>query len=139
MSKPGIILYFGLFTLLMSSCGQPVPDPISTVHGTVTFQGQPLAGGLIVFTPDRERSTATRTLAAEIDEEGYYQLTVEGMAIVTPGWYQISIADTASLYTSPDNILRFPPALRRPDRSGLEREIIAGHDNVLDFHVQAND
>ncbi|MCZ2344330.1 MAG: phage tail protein [Bacteroidales bacterium] len=128
-----------LATLLLSGCGQPEPDPMTTVHGTVTFQGQPLAGGLIVFSPDRERSTATRTLAAEIGGDGQYFLITDGLSNVPPGWYHIAIADTADLYTSAENTVRFPAALRRSDCSHLEREIIAGHDHVFDFHVQVAD
>lgn len=140
MSNPLRILKFGILTVwLMSGCGQPAAEPVATVHGTITFQGQPLVGGCVVFTPDRERSTATRILAAEIGGDGQYFLSMDGQVTVAPGWYRISIADTADLYTAAENTVRFPPALRRPECSDLEREIVAGHDHVFDFHVQATE
>ena len=30
---------------------------------------------------------------------------------------------------------RFPAALRRPDQSGIEREVTAGVENLIDLHI----
>ena len=40
--------------LLAAGCGKSEPA-MATVKGAVTFQGRPLAGGLVVFAPDRDK------------------------------------------------------------------------------------
>lgn len=42
----------GLYVLLFSGCSTAMPDNVTHVSGTVTFDGQPLALGMIVFEPD---------------------------------------------------------------------------------------
>jgi hypothetical protein len=37
---------------IFSGCGTTLPDNVTHVSGTVTFAGQPLALGMIVFEPD---------------------------------------------------------------------------------------
>jgi hypothetical protein len=117
--------------LAVVGCGKSDPAADATVRGRVLFQGRPLAGGVVVFAPDREKGSTGKPLSATIDAEGRYQLTPLGGAI-PPGWYRVALAE------APDGFgeVRFPAALRRPDRSGLEREVLAGKDNVFHFEIE---
>ncbi len=50
----------------ISSCGG---SPTSTIHGTVQYQGKPLAGGTITFL-----TTNQQIFTAHLDNQGNYQL-----------------------------------------------------------------
>jgi hypothetical protein len=95
----------------------------------VLLNGRPLAGGRVVFAPHPDRGPVAPLAAAELDADGTFRLAANGSAYLTPGWYRVAIADPA------DGDAPFPPALRRPDRSGLEREIVPGRDNLFEFHI----
>jgi len=124
------LLALTLFLLL--GCGKTAPVPDATVRGRVLFQGRPLAGGVVVFAPDREKGNASKPLSATIDAEGHYKLTIDGAAAVPPGWYRVALAESPGSFDD----LRFPAALRRPDKSGLEREVLPGKDNVFHFEIE---
>jgi hypothetical protein len=47
-------LLCGFLLLVMTGCGGASPDDRLPVQGTVTFDGQPLDGGVIVFLPQGE-------------------------------------------------------------------------------------
>lgn len=118
--------------LTLAGCGHGTPSPIA-VRGSVTFQGRPLAGGLVVFAPDRDRGTTGKPVSATVGDDGSYAATI------SPGWYRVALADPPGIDWEGHGWPRFPAALRRPDRSGLDREVVAGRENVLHFHVEAGD
>lgn len=120
-------------------CGSAAPPAAATVRGAVTFQGRPLAGGVIVFAPDRDRGTPGKPATARIGPDGGFRVQPDGTAAVSPGWYRVAIADAPGSLPDGDADPRFPPALRRPDRSGLDREVVAGADNVFVFHIEVGD
>jgi hypothetical protein len=122
--------------LAAGGCGQSTPTAPASVRGTVTFQGQPLAGGLIVFTPDREKGTPGGPLRATIGPDGGYQLAREGSPVVPPGWYRVAIADPPATFADDSASPRFPAALRRPDQAGLNREVRPAQENVLNFDIE---
>lgn len=126
------ISLFVIVLILGVGCGKSDRAPDATVQGRVLFQGRPLAGGVVVFAPDREKGTAGKPLTATIDSNGRYKLTVEGAAAVPPGWYRVALADSPASFDD----VRFPAALRRPDKSGLEREVLAGKENVFHFEIE---
>lgn len=111
-------------------CGPSAPPAPATVRGAVTFQGRPLAGGLVVFAPDRDKGNGGRPVAAAVEPDGSYALAADGSATVPPGWYRVTISDP------PGDGSAFPAALRRPDRSGLAREVVAGRENVFVFAIE---
>ena len=121
-------------TVLAGGCGDPASPPEAGVHGTVTFRGRPLAGGVIVFAPDRDRGTPGRPLTAALDDEGHYRLERDGSPRIPPGRYSIAIAGPPVRYGA-DVGDEFPAALRRPDRSGLHRDVHAGQDHQIDFQI----
>ncbi len=129
-----------------ASCGSCTksaapPAPVA-VRGRVEFMGQPLARGLVVFTPDRERGHTGQPIAARLDASGHYELNPappiapgapagvsQGIA---PGWYVVSFAES----NTPNSGTRFPAELHRPDRSGVARQVVAGRENVIDFEIR---
>jgi hypothetical protein len=111
-------------------CGAAETRSPATVRGRVLFQGRPLAGGMVVFTPDPDRGPAGQPARATISPHGEYRLTSDGSPYISPGWYRVAIADP------PQTVRGFPAALRRPDRSGIEREVISGKENVFEFEIE---
>lgn len=120
--------------LTLAGCGRGGPPPAGLVRGTVTFQGRPLAGGLVVLVPDRDKGTGGKPVRAPIADDGSYE--AEG---VPAGWYRVALADPPGVDWEGHGWPRFPAALRRPDRAGLEREVLGGRTNELHFHIEAGD
>lgn len=114
-------------------CGPSAESAPVRVGGTVTFYGRPLAGGIIVFAPDADRGTSGKALAATVGPDGYFQLS--GGGPVPPGWYRVAVADAPAADAAYSYRPRFPAALRRPDKSGLSREVRPGGDNFFDFVI----
>jgi hypothetical protein len=138
--RPGWRLAFlGLLAAAPVGCGSSSPPAAATVRGLVTFQGQPLVGGVVVFAPDRERGTSGKPATATVAQDGSFRLTGDGGTPVPPGWYRVAVADRPGSLSDADGSARFPTALRRPDRSGLEREVLAGRDNVFVFQIEVAD
>jgi len=123
----GLLAFFG--------CQKAPPPATARVEGIVTFQGRPLADGVVVFVPDADRTAGGKMFSASVDHDGRFVLA-DGAASIPPGWYKVAIADSpagAGTYSEP-----FPPELRRPDRSGVEREVKAGQDHHFEFVIELN-
>ena len=118
---------------LPGGCSRKAAPAAATVRGKVTFQGQPLAEGLIVFSPDSERGGNGKPARGDLGPDGRFQLTLAGESTIPAGWYRVAIAPApAELLKQP----RFPPQLARPDKSDLVREVKAGQENVFEFTVE---
>ena len=122
------VAFCGAFAFL--GCGKTGSAQPAKVSGIVTFHGRALSGGTIVFSPDPDKAVGGKMMVANISQDGRFQLA-DGAAAVVPGWYRVAIADGPSSYSS-----GFPDSLRRPDRSGLEREVKAGHDHHFEFLIE---
>jgi hypothetical protein len=124
---------------LSGGCGaKKTPPGPATVRGKVTFNGQPVAGGLVVFTPDPNRGGSGKPAFAETAADGAFQLKLDNSTQIPPGWYRVSLAPAPVI---PDPLAAsqspvFPARLARPDLSGLEREVQAGNDHVFEFAVE---
>lgn len=70
-----------------------VPTGLVSVTGTVTLDGQPLAGALVTYIPTGTQTTGVIDAAGETDEQGKYKLlTSEGRAEgAVPGEYRVVI------------------------------------------------
>ena len=133
---PPRVLLAGLMLLGgATGCGKPGSAKPATVRGQVLLQQRPLIGGVVVFAPNRDRGNAGKTVVAKIDEQGNYALSRDGDPAVAPGWYRVAVAEPADLNLEASGYPRFPAALRRPDLSGVEREVTAGVENVIDLHI----
>src|SRR3954464_3926614 len=73
-------------------CNRKAAPSTATVRGKVTFQGEPLADGLIVFTPDPDRGGGGKPAHGERGADGSFQLTLGGEMAIPPGWYRIAVA-----------------------------------------------
>ncbi len=123
-------LSLALFALPLG-CGKPVADAPAKVRGSVTFQNRPMEGGLIVFVPDKDRGCAGKIASAFIQPGGLFEI-VETME---PGWYKIALSEPPEWYGS-DWERAFPNRLRRPDQSGLSRQVKPGIENVFEFPIE---
>lgn len=66
-----LVVALMVMLLCLSGCGGPSDQPdLGRVQGTITFDGQPLSGVVVVFQPDSGRPARGRT-----DTEGKYELT----------------------------------------------------------------
>lgn len=122
---------------LTGGCGSKVSPPgPATVRGKVTFNGRPVAGGLVVFTPDPQRGGSGKPARGETGADGAFALHLES-AHIPAGWYRVSIVAAPALPDPAAEAPPFPPKLARPDLSGLEREVLAGKEHVFEFAVEA--
>ena len=120
--------------LVPAGCSKAVPTSPGIVHGEATFQGRAMAGGLVVFVPNADRGCTGKMHTATVAADGTYQLA-EGAKAIAPGWYLVALSDPIDWYGS-EWAQAFPAALRRPDLSGLEREVKAGQDHTFDFKIE---
>jgi hypothetical protein len=123
---------------LTSGCGsREAPPGPATVRGRLTFNGQPVTGGLVVFTPDPQRGGTGKSASAETGPDGSFTLQLNQSPHIPPGWYRVSLAP-APVIPDPLSAMQkpvFPAKLARPDLSGLEREVQAGKEHVFEFAV----
>jgi hypothetical protein len=135
---PVAVLALGaVFVTVPGGCSRRSPPAAATVRGKVTYQSEPLAGGLIVFAPDADRGGLGKPANGELAADGTFQLTQGGEAAIAPGWYRVAIAPAPqyALGSLRDRV-PFPLELSRPDRSKVFREVKAGQDNVFEFTIE---
>lgn len=120
---------------LAAGCGEARPRT-APVEGTITYKGQNLPHGTIMFQPD-DGPAAT----AEI-HNGRYVLTTyrdgDGAVLGKHRVTVISLADQSARL--PEERSPFPPALvplhyNFPDRSGLTAEV-EDRSNIIDFPLK---
>ena len=119
----------GLASLLIAvGCGRSDRPDLGTVQGTVTLDGKPLAGALVVFTP----SGPGRSASDLTDAAGRYELTyLRDIAGATLGPHVVIIT-TATEERSGREIL--PP--RYHEKTELSATIAAGA-NTIDFPLES--
>jgi len=127
-----------LAVLVVVGCGQD--DGLTPVHGRVFYNGRPLPGGTIVFTPDLEHGGRGPLACGEIDADGRYSLHTGDKLGVVPGWHRVTIAPP-SLAVAPGQAVsppavNLPPKYRDPEQSGLLREVQPGKSGEQDFHLE---
>jgi hypothetical protein len=122
---------------LSGGCGSKAPPAPATVRGKVTFNGQPVAGGLVVFAPDPQRGGRGKPARAETGPDGSFTLHLDDSPHIPAGWYRISLAPPPVVPDLLSTAPVFPAKLSRPDLSGLEREVQAGKEHVFEFAVEA--
>ena len=76
------------------SKGKEIPTDLVPVTGTVTLDGEPVAGALVTYIPTGTKTEGVFDAAGETDEQGKYKLmTSEGQAEgATPGEYRVVIS-----------------------------------------------
>jgi hypothetical protein len=111
---------FGLIALVLVGCGGS-PAKVA-VRGKVTFRGQPLKDGTVMFVAQGAGVTAAGTIQPDGSYELHSGKPGEG---ITPGLYKVAI--TPGYYdpttgTPP----RFAARYVDPDTSGLQAEVKQG-------------
>lgn len=122
---------------VLVGCGSRSAPEVQ-VYGRVTCQGQPVAGGLIVFTPDADRGYEGSIATATIQADGSYRLVSHRCVGLAPGWYRVTVAGPVSEeYTAPGSLL---PArrYRYPELSGLCREVSAEAEQAIHFDLDTD-
>jgi hypothetical protein len=119
----------GLASLLLTvGCGRSDRPDLGTVEGTVTLNGKPLAGALVVFTP----SGPGRSASDLTDAAGRYELTyLRDIAGATLGPHVVIIT-TATEERSGREIL--PP--RYHEKTELSATVAPGS-NTIDFPLES--
>jgi hypothetical protein len=107
------------------------PPELAPVSGRVTFAGAPVAGSVIVFSPDVESGCYGPCASAETGPDGRYTLATNGQSGATPGWHRVTIATLVA-----HSGRRLPDRFRDPNLSRLRAEVRPGRDNPLDFQLE---
>jgi len=115
---------------MLGGCGSS-NAPAGGVRGRVLVGGLPLSGGMVVFAPDESRGNRGHLGTAGIERDGWY--TIPASAGLNAGWHRIAIAGPTTVSW------RLPEEFRNPELSGLEREIKAGAENVVDIEIAIDD
>ena len=66
--------------------------PLAPVRGQVSYQGNLLPGGVIVFSPDASKGTRGDVAIAEIQPDGTFLLKTGDRAGVAAGWHRVTVA-----------------------------------------------
>ncbi len=121
----------GLLLVLATGCGGGT-DQTAEVQGRVYYQGKPVEGGTIVFTPDPSRGGSGPLARSEIQADGRYQLRSGDTSGAVAGWHRVSVAP-AGPPGSPGRLL--PTRFSDPDLSGQCLEVKPGQQNNLDLYL----
>ena len=135
--------------LLLGGCSQDASMPkLGKVHGKVTYKGQPLDGGRVVFTPAAGKGGETGQGAiGQIGTDGSYELTtfntgdgaILGQHVVTvvvPQKGEMPKPDKYSQikYVLPKNVT--PPKYATADKSPLRCTVVEGS---TEFNIDLKD
>ena len=104
-------------------CGSSTP-PVK-VSGRVSWNGQPLTSGLVVFAPDSERGQRGILAMGTVNPDGTYELATEAGEGLAPGAYRVTVSEPVQLDRA-----TLPTRFQHPDLSGLRAEVPAGHPAV---------
>jgi hypothetical protein len=121
-----------LLAWLAVGCGEPKPTLVP-VRGRVFYHDAPLAGGVIVFTPDQEHGGRGPQASARIGDDGRYVLSTDADVGAIPGWHRVTFK--ASVGNAASETL-LPPRYSDPEQSNEACEVKAGQGNDIDFHLR---
>jgi hypothetical protein len=129
-----------LLFLVGAGCGTK-PPKLTPVRGQVFYQGMPMRGGTIVFTPDSDRGGRGPLARAEIQADGRYVLRTEDELGAVAGWHRITVmavetpaaVPTSQRFVVPRLLL--PSKYCDPELSGLLREVKPGQENQFDLYL----
>jgi hypothetical protein len=139
MSKLSRGVWVALGFVVAAGCGRGPAKPVP-VSGRVYYQGKPLAGGTIVFTPDPERGGSGPMAFAEIKADGGFTLHTGTEFGAVAGWHRVTVAAAPPPATvpgapAPRGGTPLPAKYSDPERSGLHQEVKAGLANTIDLRL----
>jgi hypothetical protein len=135
----GLLCLGGLLFFVVGS--RPGAAPLQPVSGKVSYRGQLLQTGMIVFTPDVSKGAAGGAAVGQIHADGTYTLNTGEATGASPGWYRVTVASVAATtapsygqpYVIPVSLI--PEKYRDPDLSAISCEVKA-KSNSIDFDLQ---
>jgi hypothetical protein len=97
------------------------------VEGQVTFQGQPLKTGSLLFQPDAAKgNSSTLTPSGTIGPDGRYKLYTQERPGAPPGWYKVGIVAQEAPPNDPYAMRSLiPQRYGDPQTSGISIEVSA--------------
>lgn len=123
--------------LSAGGCGRS-KQPDTIVRGQILYRGEPVSGGMVVFSPNPERGSNGPLVTATLENDGSFTLTGSDGKPVAAGWYRIAVAPragTVGLPTAARPYPGLPQRFRNPAHSGLEHEIKPGIENIVCFDL----
>jgi hypothetical protein len=110
--------------VLFAGCNKPHQ---ASIHGTVTLDSQPLAIGVVTFTPAQDGPVAI----ANIQPDGSYSVYTGDQEGLDPGEYRVTVAATEMPEATPQNPEPLPKLLTParysdPNTSGLSIKVVSG-------------
>jgi hypothetical protein len=116
--------------------------PLTPVSGRVAYQGSPLPGGTIVFTPDSARGESGPIAFGRINQDGTYHLYTGDALGAVAGKFRVTVTSLAPSgvqipgqpISPPYSLL--PDKYRDPNLSELACEIMPNRTNSIDFNLQ---
>jgi hypothetical protein len=113
-----------VLALTVLGCGRSGVPEIGTVEGTVTLDGKPLPGAIVMFQPQGKG----RASFGQTDEQGeYYLVYVDDVEGALPGKHTVTIS------TYPEKV----PA-RYNKKTELVRDVVVGS-NTFDFPLKSSE
>jgi hypothetical protein len=133
-----------LCPIVLSGCSGTASElDVVPARGIVTFDGQPVEGANVIFSP----ADGNQTLASQAvtDSDGRFEMSTHSgggkfVPGIAPGRYAVTVTklDTAAVSTTlapPKDLL--PKKYGSPQTSGLTADIVAGAENDFKFALSS--
>jgi len=123
----------GLVLAVLPGCSGS-PEATQPVEGLVTYQGEPLEGGAVLFDMVTPTGSGKRyTARARIDSQGRYSLSTFGEEDgAVAGRYRVAVSGKEPVLTNEADAP--PPAIplkySSVETSGLAYEVVEGHNQI---------
>ena len=129
----------GFIALLLMGCDAASPVACQPVSGTVTRDGKPVGGAMVVLHPVAEIAGLTQKPMAVTDETGQFAVTTFERGDGAPiGEYQVTVVQRAPTLVGEEMVREgpnlLPQRLSYPTTSGVNASIVAG-ENALSIVV----
>lgn len=124
--------------LFVIGCGGSAGVKTYPVKGVVTFQGQPLADGIVSFYPESGRPASGVTNA----QGEFFLSTFQPQDGAAAGAYKVALAEPTVQSAEGDYSVpeekppRFPVKYTDPSRSGLTAAVKPAADNTFTFDLK---
>lgn len=138
-----------LLMLVAVGCAGPALDGTVPVSGTVTYQGEPVEGAMVMFIPEGD----WRAASGRADADGRFHLStlapsdgaMVGSYKVTISKTEVSASRESDEAPPPSRNPEWPPITatelvpvkyKRPETSGLEVEVTSNGENDFSFELE---
>lgn len=131
-----------LAVLVIAGCSKSVGPETVAVTGTVTLDGTPVEGAVVVFTPATQTTSSQQAAQGETDSVGKYEIqtyvseTSTYKSGITPGSYVITVTKLelpTDMRGQPKHVL--PKKYRNTATTPLKADVSVGVPAVFDFEL----